>query len=98
MHEQDIADDNKAAVASVTQCQSETKPRNPKQGSVPFKKDSRHSWIVCIACSVTYSLTVGFIYSIGVYYVTFLEVFEQSAGVTAWISSLNMGMLCLVGR
>ena len=59
--------------------------------------DEGYSWIVLAASFVTNMLTIGFTYSIGVYYVEFLSVFNESKGYTALISSLNFGMLCGVG-
>ena len=43
-------------------------------------------------------LTVGFIAAIGVYYMEFLSISEESKAKTAWISSLNYGALSVVGR
>ncbi len=43
-------------------------------------------------------LTSGFSYVIGVYYVEFLEVFNETRATTAWISSLNYGTLCIIGE
>ena len=60
--------------------------------------DRGWSWVVCGAAFITQMLTVGFIAAIGVYYVEFLSVFEESKATTAWISSLNYGALSIVGR
>ena len=60
--------------------------------------DSGWSWIVCAAAFITHTLTIGFSYAIGVYYVEFLTVFNESKGTTAWISSLNYGFLCGIGE
>ena len=60
--------------------------------------DSGWSWIVCAAAFITHTLTIGFSYAIGVYYVEFLSVFNESKGTTAWISSLNYGFLCGIGE
>ena len=60
--------------------------------------DGGWSWIVCAAAFITHTLTVGFSYAIGVYYVEFLTVFNESKGTTAWISSLNYGCLCGIGE
>ena len=42
-------------------------------------------------------MSIGFNFSIGVYFVTFLDVFKETSGTTAWISSLNLGILCSSG-
>ena len=56
------------------------------------------TWVVCGAAFVTQMLTVGFIAAIGVYYVEFLSVFEESKAKTAWVSSLNYGALSVIGK
>ena len=61
-------------------------------------KDSGYSWLVCTAAFTSTFLTVGFSHAIGIYFVAFLEVFEETAGVTSWISSLNFGITCMAGR
>ena len=47
---------------------------------------------------LTHFLTSGWSIAMGAYYVTFLEVFQKSHGVTAWIGSLNFAVLCLTGK
>ena len=59
--------------------------------------DSKWSWLVCGAAFFSRVLTTGFAYGISVYYVEFLSVFNESKGTTAWISSLNYGVLCAIG-
>ncbi len=61
-------------------------------------KDSGYSWLVCAAAFTSTFLTVGFSHAIGIYFVAFLEVFEETAGVTSWISSLNFGITCMTGK
>ena len=60
--------------------------------------DSGRSWLVCFVSFSVHTLVAGFSYSVGVYYVEFLSVFNESKGVTAMISALNMGFLCCTGR
>ena len=59
--------------------------------------DSLWSWIVCAATFFSHIVAIGFSYAISVYYVEFLAVFNESSGTTSWLSSLNYGMLCLIG-
>ena len=59
--------------------------------------DSPWSWVVCAATFFSHIVAVGFSYAISVYYVEFLAVFNESSGTTSWLSSLNYGMLCLIG-
>ena len=60
--------------------------------------DGGWSWVVCGASFIVNVLTTGFSYAIGVYYVEFLTVFNESKGTTALLSSLNFGALCGVGE
>ena len=60
--------------------------------------DSGWSWVVCGITFVIKMLTNGFSYAIGVYYVEFLNVFNESKGTTAWISGLNLGVFLGVGK
>ena len=60
--------------------------------------DRGWSWVVCGAAYFTHMLTIGFTYGIGVYYVEFLSVFNENKGFTALIPSINLGMLCGIGR
>ncbi len=52
--------------------------------------DSAYSWLVCAAMFFCNMVTLGFSYSIGVYYVVFLDVFGHSSGVTAWVYGTAM--------
>lgn len=72
-----------------------TKAKIP--GANLYTVDTGWAWLVAAAACFCLFFTCGFAYSTGVYYVTFLETFQQSKGVTAWISSLNFGVLCAVG-
>ena len=60
--------------------------------------DSGWSWIVCIVAFVIHSLIIGFSYSIGVYYVEFLSVFNESKGTTGLISGLYVGTCNVIGK
>ena len=60
--------------------------------------DGGWSWIICGCSLLSHMLTSGFSFAIGVYYVEFLAVFNENKGTTAWVSALNFGALCLVGK
>ena len=60
--------------------------------------DGGWSWIVCGSAFIGHMMTSGFSLAIGVYFVEFLAVFNESKGTTAWVSALNFGAQCLVGR
>ena len=57
--------------------------------------DRGWSWVICGAAFFVQMLTTGF--TIGVYYVEFLAVFNESNGQTAWISSLKYGIQGAMG-
>ena len=60
--------------------------------------DSGWAWIICAVSFSVHMLIAGFSYSIGVYYVEFLDVFNETKGTTAMISALNMSFLCGMGK
>ena len=60
--------------------------------------DSRWSWIICCVAFIGHMLTIGFSYTVSVYYVEFLSVFNKNKGDTAWVSALNYGALCVIGK
>ena len=60
--------------------------------------DSTWSWIICCVAFFGHMLTIGFSYTVSVYYVEFLSVFNKSKGDTAWVSALNYGALCVIGK
>ncbi len=59
--------------------------------------DSGWSWVVLGSAFLANFFTVGFSYAIGVYYLEFLHVFDESKGLTAWIAGLHYGTLCGAG-
>ncbi len=61
-------------------------------------RDAGHTWRVVVAITFNYAMTGGFLLSIGVYFAVFLEEFQESAGTTAWLSSLNYGSCYLTGK
>ena len=63
-----------------------------------MQADSARCWIVVVSSFINHFLIYGFAYSIGVFYDEFLDVFRESKGTTAWISSLNYGFLCATGK
>ncbi len=65
---------------------------------IPSHKDTPYSWVVCLAAFTSSFMTVGFSHAIGIYFVVFRDIFEETAGVTSWVSSLNYGVLCMSGK
>ena len=76
--------------------QTTSSPQSQSPSSSHY--DSGYAWVVCAAIFVAHGLTLGFSYTIGVYYVVFRDVFGHSAGVTAWVSSLNFGTATFIGK
>ena len=60
-------------------------------------KDGMYAWVICGVAFIGHTLSAGFSYTMGTYYVIFKEVFNHSAGVTSWVSSLNLGVAFLIG-
>ncbi|ELT97233.1 hypothetical protein CAPTEDRAFT_227106 [Capitella teleta] len=60
-------------------------------------EDTAYALLLVIAVSVAHMWTSGVAYCIGLYYVVFLEVFQHSSGVTAWVGSLNAAVVCGFG-
>eukprot|EP00914_Ancora_sagittata_P023855 GHVO01047569.1.p1 GENE.GHVO01047569.1~~GHVO01047569.1.p1 ORF type:complete len:430 (-),score=29.73 GHVO01047569.1:99-1388(-) len=60
-------------------------------------EDTAYSLLLVAAVSVAHMWTSGVAYCIGWYYVVFLEVFQHSSGVTAWVGSLNAAVVCGFG-
>ncbi len=61
-------------------------------------KDGMYAWVICGVAFIGHTLSAGFSYTMGTYYVIFKEVFNHSAGVTSWVSSLNLGVAFLIGK
>ena len=61
-------------------------------------KDGMYAWVICGVAFIGHTLSAGFSYTMGTYYVVFKEVFNHSAGVTSWVSSLNLGVAFLIGK
>ena len=53
--------------------------------------------LLTVVTFIAHFLTCGVSFSIGVYYITFLDAFNESNSVTSWIASLNTGTLCATG-
>ena len=58
--------------------------------------DRGYAWVV-LAASAASSLVLSSIYTVGVFNLTFLEVFGQSKSVTAWCPAVMAGLLSLAG-
>ncbi len=59
--------------------------------------DSGWSWVVLIVVTLTLFSTAGFSASLGIYYVHFLDIFNEGKVLTAMTTSVNYAVLCGVG-
>ena len=51
---------------------------------------------VAFTC-VNQFVTLGFIYTCGIYQIVFLQTYSEEVTFTSWVMSLQLGMLCLAG-
>lgn len=59
--------------------------------------DGGWAWIVLISAFMIHLISYGFAWSTGVYYVVFLEAFQQPKSVTAWAGALPTAMCYAIG-
>ena len=58
-----------------------------------------HVSILLVALThINHAIALGFIFTNGIYQVTFLETFSKGSTLTSWVSSVQLGMLCLAGE
>ncbi|XP_038671858.1 monocarboxylate transporter 14-like isoform X2 [Scyliorhinus canicula] len=72
------------------------KPRNEMQIINP-NIDRGWAWMVVLASFIMHVLVMGSQMALGILYVEWLEEFNQSRALTAWIGSLTMGISLIVG-
>ena len=53
--------------------------------------------LVCSAFTLN-ALSCGLSYTFGLYYITFLEVFQEGSTITSWIGSINFAVECGTGK
>ncbi|NXY91088.1 MOT14 protein, partial [Alcedo cyanopectus] len=72
-----------------------------KVGSKPVKLhpniDRGWAWMVVLSSFLVHILTMGSQMALGILNMEWLEEFNQSRGLTAWVSSLSMGITLIVG-
>ena len=64
----------------------------------PRPLDGGYGWIVVVASFLMQTISGGLAFSVGVYFVEFLETFKEGAGNTAWTGSINTGLLFGAGK
>ncbi|XP_064615703.1 monocarboxylate transporter 14-like [Liolophura sinensis] len=55
--------------------------------------DHGYSWVIFLASFFNQFISLGIPFSFGVYNVEFLDYFRESKAVTAWVCSINIGVL-----
>ena len=60
--------------------------------------DGPFSWLVCISSLLVNFLVGSVCLATGIYYVMFLEAFNEGRGFTALTTSINVGTLNIVGK
>ncbi len=60
--------------------------------------DGGYGWVVVASSFLLQAIGGGIAFSFGVFFVEFLSTFSQGSGTTAWIGSLNTGLLFGAGE
>lgn len=60
--------------------------------------DEGYSWVILVVSFCTLFCTCGALYSVSIFNLIFLEVFQESKATTAWIGSLLIGLIALMGK
>lgn len=70
-------------------------------GSKPVKPNSNidggWAWMIVLSSFVVHILIMGSQMALGILNVEWLEEFNESRALTAWVSSLSMGITLIVG-
>ncbi|XP_066478220.1 monocarboxylate transporter 14 [Tiliqua scincoides] len=77
-------------------CEEDSKEREKKPKPNP-DVDGGWAWMVVLSSFLVHILIMGSQMALGVLNVEWLEEFSQSRGLTAWVSSLSMGITLIVG-
>lgn len=70
---------------------ADTQSRNPNI-------DGGWAWMMVLSSFLVHLLVMGSQMALGILNLEWLEEFGQSRGLTAWISSLSMGITLIVGK
>ncbi|CAH1785203.1 unnamed protein product [Owenia fusiformis] len=62
-----------------------------------YEKDHGYAWMIALFSFSVHIFTYGISWSVGVFFVLFLNAFHTAKGVTAWPGSLNTATMYLVG-
>ena len=70
-------------------------PTRSQEARVP---DGGYGWVVVVASFLLQTVSGGIAFSVAVYFVEFLETFKGGKGETAWVGSINTGLLFGAGK
>ncbi|CAH1792529.1 unnamed protein product [Owenia fusiformis] len=79
----------KLTTSSKVQKEHNRKTRNDKDGG--------YGWFIVLLSMFAHIITYGVSWTVGVFFVLFLNAFHATKGVTAWAGSLNTACLYIVG-
>lgn len=79
----------------------EVKVHKPEEKSEQIEShpdiDGGWGWMICLASFMAHVLLMGSHMALGILYVEWLEEFNESRGLTAWVGSLTIGITLIVG-
>lgn len=84
----------KSMAVTVTADENSTKKLKSPKSNI----DGSWAWVILFASVFNAVIATGQIASVNIYYVIFLEAFQQSSSFTAWIPAAQNTALCLNGK
>lgn len=72
---------------------ADTKPEAVSRSDEAQGPDGGWGWVLVCALFVTNSLVFGLMRSLGIFFVEFVQYFEESAQAISWISSIGLAAL-----
>jgi hypothetical protein len=76
----------------------ESEPEDPEQEETEPSVETPYSWAVMVATFIGQVMIYGISWTVGVYFVIFLDVFQQGKGATSWVGSINTACTYLAGK
>ncbi len=72
----------------------ENKPENKAENRKVLDK---WAWVVLVSCFVTSFIGEGIMSSFSVFYVTYLDIYEEYKALTSWIGSFQISLVHILG-
>ena len=66
--------------------------------SIATKSNNNWQWIVLAAMFFAYFISLGLSFNIGIYFVSFLNAFEESRSYTSWMGAIQASTFHLAGN